>query len=91
MPAQELRDFKHVKWESVLQRLLNEAGKTLEAAATDSKGAVWKHELAERLRRDAAAPHAWIAERLQMGSPNSVRSYLSRRRALNQSNQQLSA
>ncbi len=89
--AGELRDFRHAKWEAVLQRLLKETGQTLEMAVADAKGAAWKHEVAERLRREAAAPHAWIAARLHMGSPNSVRSYLSRRRAASQSNQQLSA
>lgn len=87
--ADELRDVKHARWNELLLRLLEEHGKSIDLARTEPKGVVWKCMIAEKLRTEAAAPHGWIARNLFMGSENSVRSYVSRRR--NSQNQQLSA
>jgi REP element-mobilizing transposase RayT len=78
--AQELRELKHARWEDVLAKVLREAGRDKESLATALKGADWKCELAERLRREAGASNIWIAKTLHMGSPASVRSWLCRRR-----------
>jgi putative transposase len=91
MDAEELRDLKHARWAKVLQLALAESGMSLDRVLTDAKGADWKCELAERLRKEASASHEWIARTLHMGSVNSVRSHLSRRRGAKVKNQQLSA
>lgn len=84
----EAPEIKNQHWASALRRVLGESGHATSELATTPKGAVWKISLARRLRREAGASTAWIAENLKMGSPNSVRSYLSR--GQNAQNQQLS-
>ena len=78
--ADELRELKEAKWQEVLEIALRAAGKSAAAIAEDGKGAGWKRRVAETLRREAATPYHWIARALNMGSPNSVRSWLSRDR-----------
>lgn len=81
--AEELRELKEARWTLVLDQALAESGNTLEQAKVAPKGAAWKRAIAERLRREAGAPHAWIAAMLHMGSSASVRVYLSRDRGIN--------
>jgi hypothetical protein len=45
--------------------------------AEEPKSAAWKINGARALRAEGNAPFAWIAEALNMGSPASVRVYLS--------------
>lgn len=87
--AKEIEDLKEACWRRVLERGLREAGKTAEDIRKDAKGVEWKRALAAALRREASAPHRWIARALNMGCSNSVRSYLSRQGL--SKNQQLSA
>ena len=91
MAADEIRELKHARWAATLEHMLQESGKTLSQVKSDPKGAPWKRTMADRMRRETGASHRWIAEALCMGSPNSVRSYLSRARSATNSNQQLSA
>ncbi len=79
--AGEIRELKEARWQEKLSTLLSAAGKSLEDAAADSKGAAWKRGLAVELRRTVGAPHGWIAERLAMGSPHALRAHLSRTRS----------
>ena len=77
--AEELRALKQSRWEEMLRLVLREAARSDESLETSAKGAVWKCEVAERLR-GVGASYAWIAENLHMGNPVSVRSLLCRRR-----------
>ncbi len=87
--AKEIEDLKEARWRGALEHALRQAGKTAEDVRADAKGAAWKRVAATVLRDEANAPHRWIAQTLNMGCANSVRSYLSR--AGTGENQQLSA
>lgn len=76
---QQLQDLKEARWATLLAMLLQEAGKTEEDAKQEPKAAVWKIAAARRLRQEAGAPYVWIAQKLAMGQPSSVRVYLSRK------------
>ena len=79
-----LSEIKAARFAEVLDLVLAEMGKDSAAITGDPKSARWKIDAALRLRKRANAPHAWIAEALNMGSPVSVRAYLCR----NKTNQQ---
>lgn len=79
--AAEARALREAVWDARLSELLIEVGRTHEGAAQAAKSEPWKIEIAARLRRETRAAIAWLAGRLHMGSPNSVRVYLSRTRA----------
>lgn len=74
----ELREIRASRWAEALARGLVEAGRSAEELGRAAKGASWKIALAVMLRRNVGATHRWLAEALEMGSANSVRSYLSR-------------
>jgi hypothetical protein len=67
-------------WAARLDELLRKVRKTKAEAEKDAKSALWKIELAARLRRETGAAVTWIARELFMGSPDAVRGYLSVRR-----------
>ena len=73
----ESRELKEGAWGLVLSAALSAAGKTTADLKTKPKKQVWKLELARRLR-SAGAAVGWIADKLDLGKPASVRSYLSR-------------
>ena len=72
-----LRDIKAARWKETLARVLAAEGKNLLDIAEEPKSAAWKIKGARALRAEGNAPYAWIAEALNMGSPASVRVYLS--------------
>ena len=76
--AKEIRKLKEANWENHLHLILQKVRKTLADATADWKGADWKITAAVKLRL-AGASHRWIAEKLSMGTANSVRSYVSKR------------
>ncbi|MEO6567514.1 MAG: transposase, partial [Opitutaceae bacterium] len=73
-----LKEIKAVRWREILADVLAAEGKTSDDIANDSKGSAWKIRGARALRAEANAPYTWIADALNMGSPPSVRVYLSR-------------
>jgi hypothetical protein len=76
--ADEVRTFKAARWSDRLDSLLSESGQTLAGAVVAPKGADWKLTIALRLRQETGASVKWIAEQLGMGSPETVRSQLSK-------------
>lgn len=66
-------ETKASRWRDELHRVLKVRGKTDREIADDPKGARWKIEVAAHLRCTVAAPHRWIANALNMGSPLAVR------------------
>jgi putative transposase len=80
LAAAEALALREAAWTARVEELLREARKTREAAANEAKSAPWKLELAERMRRDTGAAITWLARELHMGSANTVRGYLSRRK-----------
>lgn len=75
--SDELREIKVARYAELLERILQEAGKTSAELQEEAHGAPWKVGAAARLRLEAGAPYPWIATALNMGSPSSVRVYLS--------------
>ena len=75
--AAEARELREAAWAARLAELLRESGRTRDEAVRQAKSAPWKITLAEKLRRDTGAAITWIARELHMGSPNTVRGYLS--------------
>jgi putative transposase len=71
-------ELKHLRWTRALDSLLVKVGRTRDSAKREPKGARWKIDLARELRRTAGASIPWTAKELHMGSPASVRVYLSR-------------
>lgn len=79
MSAAEVRDLREGRWRAALEEVLVRQGRRAEELVLAAKGAPWKIELARALRLNAAAPHAWIAAQLRMGTASSVRTHLCRR------------
>lgn len=76
MEAEELKGLKQAHWSQVLEAELQRRRKSRTDATGDIGGALWKIEVATRLRQ-AGAPYAWITGELNMGKASSVRAYLS--------------
>ena len=66
-------------WESRLKELLERDGRSEEELETAAKFPDWKLRLAKQLRDEVGAKSGWITERLSMGTPSSLRVYLSKR------------
>jgi len=77
LEAGALTELKAFTWNEVLDEALARHRKTTEDVTKARANADWKVEIAGRLR-NAGAPYAWIAERLQIGSPSTIRVYLHR-------------
>ena len=75
-----LREINAARFAGALVIILKELGKNADDIRCDSKGAAWKVTAASSLRTRVNAPHAWIAEALNMGSAASLRSSLHRHR-----------
>ena len=77
LEAEALTELKAFTWSEVLDEALARRRKTTEEVAKARANADWKIEIAGRLR-NVGAPSAWIAEKLQIGSPSTIRAYLHR-------------
>lgn len=82
--AQEVRDLKHARWEKALEAALQDTGRTEAMLQNSPRSAGWICDLALRLRREVGASPVWLADHLNMGSPDSMRSLLSRHISRNQ-------
>ena len=68
----DLKELNETRWEGIVGEELK-SRKLGEADIRSSpKGAVWKVEIARRLRKETTAKNPWIAARLKMGHPNYV-------------------
>ena len=76
MTATELSELKAARWQQALEVALHAVGKSLGDAEGSPKGIAWKVAVARTLRSSVAAPYPWIAAKLKMGKPASVRVYL---------------
>jgi len=65
-----------IQWERALESALQERGRSPAELASALKSAPWKQALARKLRDAAAPPYRWLAGKLGMGKPGSVRAYL---------------
>jgi REP element-mobilizing transposase RayT len=78
MQKEEIEELREMRWNEILTRSLGEQGKTESDVKKRPRFQIWKMQIAARLRKEGGAPVGWIAEKLQMGKPSSLRSYLTR-------------
>ena len=76
----EAAEMREPRWERNLAYGLAALGRHADELETSKKGERWKVALARYLRERLLVPNAWLAERLQMGTSNSVSSRVSRYR-----------
>ncbi len=72
----EVKELQSERWERALESALQESGRTTAELASAQKSAPWKRALARKLRDAVAPPYRWLAEKLCMGKPGSVRAYV---------------
>ena len=72
----EVKELQSERWERALESALQESGRSPAELASAPQNAPWKRALARRLRDAAAPPYRWLAEKLCMGKPGSVRAYV---------------
>lgn len=73
---QEVAELKEELWTSVLEEVLKDLGKTGEPVSTRPRKTDWKVEAAGLARERSGASIKWLAEKLDLGTPQSVRTYL---------------
>ena len=78
MEGKDLAEANELIWENALERGLQAAGRTDVDIANDKKSAVWKIWIAAELKRHTSAPSTWIAQKLNMGSPQLIGVYVKR-------------
>jgi len=76
----EAAEMREPRWERNLEHGLAALGRHADELETSKKSERWKVALARYLRERLLVPNTWLAERLQMGTPNSVSSRISRSR-----------
>ena len=78
MEKEEVRELREGAWEGAFVRELERLGKTEADLATKPRHQPWKVELAWTVRKSCGASVVWLAGRLAIGRPASLRSYLCR-------------
>jgi len=78
MEGKDLKEANELIWQQSLERGLRAAGRTMADARKDKKSAEWKIWIAAQLKRNTSAPSTWIAQKLNMGSPQLVGVYVNR-------------
>ncbi|MGB0744019.1 MAG: transposase, partial [Opitutales bacterium] len=78
MEGRDLAEANELIWENSLKRGMKAAAKTNTDIANDRKSAAWKIWIASELKRHTSAPSTWIAQKLNMGSPQLVGVYVKR-------------
>lgn len=72
----EVRELQSEWWEQALELALKEIDRSPAELASAPKSAPWERALAHTLRDAVAPPYRWLAEKLCMGNPGSVRAYV---------------
>lgn len=75
---EEVRGLRELVWEQAVVDALRADGRTEEQLRTKPLSKRWKLELADRVQRGVGASVVWLAERLQLGQGDTLRSQLSR-------------
>ena len=76
MEGRDLHEVNVLIWEAKLTEGLKAAGKDAAAIESERKSAPWKIEIAANLKLLTSAPSTWIAEHLNMGSPQRISRYV---------------
>jgi hypothetical protein len=72
----EVKELQSERWERALEKALQEIDRSPTELSSAAKSAPWKRALARQLRDAVAPPYRWLAEKLCMGKPSSVRAYV---------------
>lgn len=80
MERDEVSELRENVWSLCVEGELAALGKTHDDLACRPRKQPWKLELARRVRDKSAAPYRWLADALDLGRPESLRSYLCRQR-----------
>jgi putative transposase len=78
LELREVRELREGAWEEAVQRELHRLEKSDAHLVTKPRLQPWKVEVAAAARKSSGASVVWLAERLSLGKPASVRSYLCR-------------
>jgi hypothetical protein len=84
LELREVRELREGAWEEAVQQEFTRLGKQDAECMTRPKRQPWKIEVAAAVRKNCGASVVWLAERLALGKPTSLRSYLCRHHAQNQ-------
>lgn len=82
MERDEVYELRESFWSLCLEEELAALGKTKADLTCRPRKQPWKLDLARRIRDKAAAPYRWLADALDFGRPESLRSYLCRERTV---------
>jgi REP element-mobilizing transposase RayT len=77
LAVEETRSLREAAWEGTLQHVLKEAVCTEADLKESGKTAVWKVDLALRVRQNSGASIAWLANRMGLGTPDTARCQIS--------------
>jgi putative transposase len=72
----KLKELNEYRWDQLVRKELARVGKIENDIQSSIKGALWKVEIAVKLRTLSTASNPWIAHRLAMGHPNYVSSLI---------------
>ena len=78
LSREDVRDLRLSCWEASLADGLTRMKRDEADLETHPQKQAWKIRLAAQVRRDSGAPISWLATRLRLGAPASLRSYLCR-------------
>lgn len=76
--ADGVRELNEARWSDALAAALRDHGQCESDIAQAPPSTTWKIAIAVRLRREAAAPYLWIAQKLNLGNLNTLRSNVRR-------------
>ncbi len=77
LDREEVKELREAVWQKSLDAALSDSGKSLADLVTKPLKKTWKIELAQRVRCECGASVVWLADRLKVGQPSTLRCYLS--------------
>ncbi len=76
LEKEQVNELREGAWENALARALEVFGRRDADLATKPKRQDWKVEIAVQVRKESGASISWLADRLQLGAPATVRGYI---------------
>lgn len=77
-----VRELNEARWSDALTKALRDCGHGESDLAQTLPSTPWKIAVAAKLRQQAAAPYRWIAQKLNLGNLNTLRSNVRRWQAM---------
>ncbi len=76
LEREQVSELREGSWENALARTLEVFGRKESDLATKPKRQDWKVAIAIRIREESGASITWLADRLQLGAPATLRGYM---------------